>query len=184
MFHILQIPFYAMTEMKATSGFSMIGQLLSLIIMFLLIVAAAYLTSKYIAKKGVVMAGNRNLKIVEKMNMGIDKAMYIMNVGDCYYLIAVGKNTFQLIDKLGKEQIQIFQNETTTGIANKVFDTYLEKFMKKSKTNEVDSVNQFETIDQFDFVNSKDHLLSKLYQVKSRSVGLNKHIDKDENDEI
>lgn len=183
MFHILQIPFYALTETKATSGFSMIGQLFSLIFMFLLILAAAYFTSKYLAKKGAVMAGNRNLKVVERMNLGIDKAMYIVNVGDCYYLIAVGKHTFHLIDKLGKEQVQIFQNETTTGIADKVFDTYLEKFMKKSKTNEEDSVNQFEAMDQFDFVNSKDHLLKKLYKVKSRSVELNKHIDKDENDE-
>ncbi len=184
MFHILQIPSYALMETKATSGFSMIGQLFSLISMFLLILAAAYFTSKYVAKKSAVTAGNRNLKIIERMNLGMDKAMYIVNAGDCYYLIAVGKHTFQLIDKLEKEQIQIFQSESTTNIADKVFDTYLEKFMKKSKINEKDSEDQFETVDQFDFTNSKDHLLRKLYHVKSRSVELNKHIDKDENHEI
>lgn len=184
MFHMLQIPVYAVIETKDPSGLRMIGQLFSLIFMFILIIAAAYLTSKYVAKKGAVIAGNRNLKIVERLNFGIDKAMYIVNVGDCYYLIAASKNTFQLIDKFEREQIKIFQHETGTGISNKVFDTYLEKFMKKNKNNEEDSLTQFEDMNPFGFVNNKDHLLNKLNRVKSRSEELNKHRDKDENDEI
>ncbi|MDF2545851.1 MAG: hypothetical protein K0R93_749 [Anaerosolibacter sp.] len=184
MFHILQFPVYAMVEAKEPSTLRMIGQLFSLIIMFMLIVAAAYLTSRYIAKKGAVMVGNRNLKIIERMNLGMDKALYIVSVGDCFYLIAVGKHTFQLIDKLGKQQVQVFQNEMATGVSSKVFDTYLEKFMRKGKNDMNDPYNQFEEMNSSDFTYSKKDLMNTLNRVKNRSEELNKHRDKDENDEI
>jgi flagellar protein FliO/FliZ len=184
MFHILKFPVYAMVEAKDPSILGMIGQLLSLIIMFLLIVAAAYLASRYVAKKGAVMAGNRNLKVIERMNLGVDKALYIICLGDCFYLIAVGKNTFQLIDKLEKQQIQLFQNGMTNGVSGKGFDTYLEKFMRKDKNDFNDIYDQFEEVNSADFIYSKMDLMSKLNKVKNRSEELNKKIDKDENDEI
>lgn len=184
MFHILQFPVYAMVEVKEPSILGMIGQLLSLIIMFLLIVAAAYFASRYVAKKGAVMAGNRNLKVIERMNLGLDKALYIVSVGDCLYLIAVGKNTFQLIDKLEKQQIQLFQNEMTTGVSGKVFDTYLDKFMRKGKNDFNDAYDQSEEVSSSDFIYSKKDLMNKLNKVKNRSEELNKQRDKDENDEI
>lgn len=66
-------------------------------IVMIAILVAAYLTTKYIAGKGVQMK-SRNIRMIDRMMMGKDKQVVLIEVGDRNLLIGV---TNQAISVLG-----------------------------------------------------------------------------------
>ena len=53
---------------------------LTFFIVFFIILGAAYFTTRYISNKSISFMNHRNLKIVERISLGIDKSIYIINL--------------------------------------------------------------------------------------------------------
>ncbi|KXG75760.1 FliO/MopB family protein [Thermotalea metallivorans] len=172
MSHNLGIPVYA----ASARGWSLLGQIISLMGIFLLILFAAYVTTRFIGKKGAVITGNRNLTVIEKMNLGIDKALYIIAIGENYYLIAAGKHTVELIDKIKKEDIKMLQQERKDENFVKPFDAYLAKFIHGHK------VQSEKDVKDSNLFGSKEDLMAKLNKIRRKNQGLHQYTDKDENE--
>lgn len=85
---------------------------ISIIGVFCFILIAAYTITKLIAKNSSTFIKGRNIKVIEKIALGIDKSMYLINVGTAYYIIAVGKQNIELIDKISEESLKFNLNNT------------------------------------------------------------------------
>lgn len=121
----------------STAGDMLYGVLKFIYFVFIcvLILALAYLTTKYIAKKGVSNGKSRNLKIVETLGLGIDKSIMLVKVGEQYFLMANSGKNLTLLTAIEPEKLVLQEaNDAYQGI-NKNVDEYLSSLDNSSLDN-------------------------------------------------
>lgn len=120
-------------------------RLITFLILFLIIIGIAYLTTKFLGGKGRNLLDKKNLKIIEKISLGLDKSLFLINLENQYYVITVTKNNIQLIDKLNKDNVNIVETHYLKDTGNSLFKDYLDKFKNKSSKeitkNETSNIN-------------------------------------------
>ncbi len=104
---------------------------LSIVVLMLFL---AYFVSKNIGRVPFVNNPNmsKNMKVIDRMYLSQDKALYIIKIANEYFLISSSNNAITLLKELNKEDViepQINEN------ANQVLDfkTILEKMKKGEK---------------------------------------------------
>ena len=147
-----------------TSNLSfLVFRFLTFFVIFFIILAAAYYTTRYISNKSITFMNHKNLKIVERISLGLDKSMYMISVDSQYYLIACSKNSIDLIDKFDKKDISI--NHTITDSEHKEgFHSILSSYFQKNSSKDLNISEE----------PSKFNLKSKLMEIKKRSLEIEK----------
>ena len=87
-----------------TSSLSNFLQLVSVFVIFLFVLVATYLTTRWIAGYQKGHSFNRNLKIIETLKITANKYIQIVQAGDEYLVIAIGKDEVCLLTKLTEDQ--------------------------------------------------------------------------------
>lgn len=114
-----------------TSSLSSFIQLIGVLVIFVFVLVITYITTRWIAGYQKGQSFNKNLKVVETLKIAQNKFVQIIEVGDEYLVIALGKDEVQLLTKLTREQLGILPSEETqTGIGADSFKELLEKFRK------------------------------------------------------
>lgn len=132
--------------MGAKSLISNIGTVLMVILVFILILYMAYFATKKLGKrlsfKGV---GNKNIKIIESISVGQNKAIMIIQSAGKTMLIGITQNGINLISELDEEKLYL-NDDDKTGQTMKFSDSFKtvleEKFgsrFKNTKENKDDS---------------------------------------------
>ncbi|SHJ91478.1 flagellar biosynthetic protein FliO [Paramaledivibacter caminithermalis] len=71
------------------------------------IIILAFFTTKIVSGGlNANITTNRNIRFIEKLPLGVDKSLVLIQLDEHYYLIFVGKNGAQLIDKLDSLQLK------------------------------------------------------------------------------
>lgn len=71
------------------------------IVSSLIVILLAFFVTKLIASRYTnVNHMSKNMKIIDKLNLGVDKQLAIVAIKDSYYLISITKMGIDLIDKL------------------------------------------------------------------------------------
>lgn len=135
---------------SVTSGIGSFFKTIYYLIMFALILAAAYYVTKFLAQKGMVQGKSKTMKLVESMPLGADRSLHLVKVGSQYFLIgSASKNMFMMSeidrDKLFEEQlegavsIESFEYDNyDDSIEVKDFSTYLNSM--KNNLNKLKSM--------------------------------------------
>ena len=160
-----------MQEVTGNTAFLFI-KLISYSFIFLIILAAAYLTTRYVGKKSATVIGGRNIQIIEKVVLGLDKSLFIVKVGNHYYLLAAGKQNIELLTEVSKEEIKLSQREAQGTNIFPNFDSYLKKFAKKQPED-------FQDHEILPY-NAQDNLQKIFSEFKMRNQDANMFSDKDE----
>ena len=92
---------------------SNILQLLGVIIVFLLVLAATYYITKWIAKSGVVQPQSKNIKVIETFKIAPNKYIQIVQLGNRYYSIGVSKEHITFLSALDEEQLDWQESDVT-----------------------------------------------------------------------
>lgn len=94
-------------EIMVQSGGSLDGfvQLITVLIIFIVVLAAALFTSKWIARYQKQHKGN-NIDIIETAPLGTGKYLQIVKVAKTYVAIAVCKDTVTVLATLPEEDIE------------------------------------------------------------------------------
>lgn len=112
-----------------TSSLSNFLQLISVFVIFLFVLAATYLTTRFIAGYQKGHSFNKNLKIIETIRITANKYIQIVQAGDEYLVIAIGKDEICLLTKLTEDQLEVLPEETFgAGNAADSFKEILDKF--------------------------------------------------------
>lgn len=106
-------------------------KLISYSFIFIMIIAAAYFTTRYVGRKSAVVMGGRNIQIIEKVVLGLEKSLYIVKVGERFFLLAAGKQNVELLTEISKNEIKQNPEALKSSTIFPSFDVYLNKFSKK-----------------------------------------------------
>lgn len=82
-------------------------QLLGMVIVFVLVLAATYYVTKWIAKSGAIQSASKNIKVVETFKIAPNKYVQIIQLGDRYYSIGVTKDHITFLTALEEEQLDL-----------------------------------------------------------------------------
>lgn len=113
-----------------------LGTIIPLVLALLAVVAVIYLSyifSKYVALGASKMSGTKYMRVVDRMMLGQDKMMMIVQIGDSYYLTGVTSQNVQIIKELSGEELIEMEANTQPMPFQQVtsFKSALQKHMKK-----------------------------------------------------
>ena len=107
-----------------SNRFDSIVQFITVILIFIFVLALTYFTTRFTAgfQKGRMQ--NSNMEIVDTFRIDQNKYMQIVRVGEKYYSMVVCKDTVTLLGELSKEEIMIPESQLGTTLS---FKEILEK---------------------------------------------------------
>ena len=125
---------------QADTGSTLYG-ILYFVFMSAVILGAAYYVTKYIAKRGFKASGNKNLKIVESVSLGIDKSLMLVKVGEQYLLLGSTQKSISMLAEIDQEKL-------STGNTNGVYgnldgegaEAYMTEFNNENERSGMNSV--------------------------------------------
>ena len=83
-----------------------LGQLIWVLMLFVLVLLFTLLTTRWIAKYQQGQLHNQNLKIIETLKVSANGYIQIIRAGDVYLVIAVSKDHIEKLAELTKEQLK------------------------------------------------------------------------------
>ncbi len=108
-------------------------QLLGIILIFLIILAAAYAASVLVGKTGNTYSMERNMKVIETLRLGNGQFLQIVKVGSRYFLLSVTKERIELITELEEEDISPVNAAEFSVPFHDILDKVKVKLDKKQK---------------------------------------------------
>ncbi len=114
-----------------------------LILVFILILVAAYYVTKWLSTSGLKMQKNQNIKILEVFRLNQSKYIYIVELGNKVVALGVSKDHIEYLTELKRDSLEFKKPES--GLMN--FKDFLKlsktKVEKKSSTYD-DEIRQFD----------------------------------------
>lgn len=112
-----------------SSRTSSYAQFVTVLLIFLFVMAITWFTTRWIAKiqQGQMASRGANLEIIETQRLSPDKYIEIVRAGDKYLVIAVGKSEVHMLTELDVSEINLSayngQSMDFKSIFNKIKDS-------------------------------------------------------------
>lgn len=87
-------------------------KLVGLIILCAIIIAASYFTTRFVGKRQAGITGESNFKSLDIYRINQNKYLQLIQIGTRYFVIAVGKDTVNVLTELSKEDIVYWRDES------------------------------------------------------------------------
>lgn len=110
-------------------------QLIVVLIMFLFVLALAYLTARFAGKFQSNIQSRSNVRIIETARIGNNKYVQIVKVGSRYIAIGVGKDDITFLTELKEDELNLDALENKTKGS---FKDILSQLQKKKDENDTD----------------------------------------------
>lgn len=94
-----------------SSSFHSLVQLIGALIIFAFALGITYLTTRWMGGFQKSRSNNKNLHIIETINVGNNKYISIVEAGTVYLVVSVGKDEVHLLTQLTREQLKDFSFE-------------------------------------------------------------------------
>lgn len=85
-------------------------QFIATLIMFVLVIVAAYFMSRWVGTIGQNHYGARNIKVIEGSKIGPNKMVQIVKVGSKYFVLGIGKDEISYLGEVEEEDLTIAEN--------------------------------------------------------------------------
>lgn len=115
---------------RAESILNMLG----ILVLFIIIVTAAYYVTKWVGKTAMVQQANSNISIVETFRIGQNKFIQIVKIGSKYVAVGISKDTMEKLAELQEEDLVLEPAEGKKNITAPDFRELLDKMKKKEKS--------------------------------------------------
>jgi flagellar protein FliO/FliZ len=112
------------------SGSSGIPELIGLVFILILILVAAYYTTKIVGRFSIGQLKDSNFKVIDTYRINPNKFLQIVKVANKYVVISVSKDTVNFITEL--EESEVFVKNSTIK-ENMSFKQILEKVRNKTQ---------------------------------------------------
>ena len=100
-----------MTNVLLTGSLESFIQLLCALFIFAVVLAATYLTTRWMGGMQRGRQNNKNLHVIETISVGNNKMISIVEVGSVYLVVSVGKEEVHLLAQLTRDQLKDFSFE-------------------------------------------------------------------------
>ena len=133
-----------------TSAIDSAAQLLTVIVLFIVVLIATWLTTRYIASVQKGKLSGSNFETVDTFRLSQNKYVQIIRIGHRYLAVAVCKDTVTVLCELQEDEIT-FRDEAFTQKAASFEDLF-------NKAKEIAGKKQKRTIDKDDEEHTIDEL--------------------------
>lgn len=121
-----------MYNLALLTGISGIGQLLTVVVLFILVLVLTYFTTRFVGNYQKEHFIGENLQIVDTMRLSQNKLLQIVRAGNKYFAIAVCKDTVTLLGEIDGSEIMV---KTQTTVTNEKFENILNRLRKREQKN-------------------------------------------------
>lgn len=136
--------------LTGTSGMKAALQMISLILIFVFVVALAYFGTKFVAKyQSNVLHKNSNIQVIESFRIASNKFIAIVKICDDFYALSIGKDEIHLIDKLDPQKVFDIKN-SDTGASKKLDFKDILAQVKNGKKQDLQESSQIESSEEKD----------------------------------
>ena len=94
-----------------SNRFDSIVQLITVILIFIFVLAITYYTTKFTAGLQKGRMQNSNMEIVDTFRIAQSKYIQIVRVGDKYYSMVVCKDTVTLLGEISQEELKLGESQ-------------------------------------------------------------------------
>lgn len=113
------------------SSFDSFIQLLGVLLIFIFVLGITYVATRWIAGYQKAHSFNKNLRVIETLRLTPNKYIQIIEAGDEYLVIAIGKDEVRLLTKLTGEQLkEMPPGDFPDGAATESFKEVFDKIKK------------------------------------------------------
>lgn len=106
-------------------------QLVTVLLIFVLVLAVTAFTTKWIANNQRKQGINCNIEVRETVRIANNKFIQLVRIGETYFAIAVCKDTVTMLGEIPKEQLA----EITVGGGGAGFRELLDRTVRKNADN-------------------------------------------------
>lgn len=86
-----------------------IVSLLGVIVVFVLVLALSYITTKWLGGSGLLMQRSKNISIVESYKLGPNTYIQLVKIGKKYFALGTGKDTVEYLSEIAEEDLDLEQ---------------------------------------------------------------------------
>ena len=104
------------------------------VLIFVAVAIAAYFTAKYISRRSMGSAKSRHMRVADRLPLSRDKAVYLIKVGDEYYLLGA---TSHKMSVLGKPKIED-DEDAGSGKHGSTFAAFMAKAANKKEPEQTE----------------------------------------------
>lgn len=92
-------------QLLLNSAFNSYMELISVLLIFVFVLFITWFATRYMANFQKTKYANHNMKVIETIQVGSNKYLSLVEVGEEYLVVSIGKDEVNLITKLTKEQL-------------------------------------------------------------------------------
>jgi len=100
-------------------------QFITVIVLFFVVLWAAYMSTKYLGNLQMHKGNGSNLKIVEVLPVGPQKTLQLIRIGSEYMVIGVSKDHITFVQSVDESKLTFSEDDKVP------FSTYMKKFVSK-----------------------------------------------------
>lgn len=115
-----------MSGILLTSSLESFIQLLGALFIFAIVLAATYLTTRWMGGMQKKTQNGKNLQVVESISVGTNKTICMVEAGNVYLVVAVGKEEVHLLAQLTKDQLKDISFEQKEQSQQPLADSFAE----------------------------------------------------------
>lgn len=116
-------------------------QFLTVLILFVFVLAATYWTTKWIAGYQKGKKTDANLEVIETSQIANNKYVQIIRVGQKYLAVAIGKDSVTMLTEIPEDQLVFTNGENIKQLS---FKDLFEKVQKRTLLEKEDDRNKSE----------------------------------------
>ena len=113
----------------AQSSVKSLFELLGLIVVFVIVLAVCYFTTKFVAGRQLVQKKMGNFEVVETFAIAQNKYLQLIRMGNKYVVIAVAKDSISVVTELDANEVCEIQ-KSSTSVSGKSFREVLSGLSK------------------------------------------------------
>lgn len=106
-------------------------QLIGVLLIFVFVLFLTYITTRWLGGYTKAHNQNKNLKIVESLSLGNNKMICIVQAGQKYLVVSVGKDDIRFLQELTEEELLALPQEEAGKTGTESFQDILERVKTK-----------------------------------------------------
>ena len=106
-------------------------QFISVLIIFIVVLAATYFVTRYLAGYQKEKNSFGNIEIIETGRITTNKYIQIVRLGDKYMAIAVGKDEITALCEVDKDSLKLADGEDHSASFKEIFDKFKSEIKSK-----------------------------------------------------
>ena len=110
-----------------------IASFFTVLVIFIFILVITYFTTRYIANYQKGKFGGKNIKVIESARLTTNKFLQIVQIGDEFFAIALGKDEVTFISKLDKDNLNLTEVDADLPGFKEIFEKAKAKLVKKNE---------------------------------------------------